>query len=291
VSRAERVNPNALQVRRLLQQSGVKARKSLGQNFLIDSSILKMIVDAAELTLADTVIEVGPGLGVLTEQLAAHAGNVISIELDDALFSYLQKKFAGKSQVTIIHEDVLKTDISQLAEKKKEYKVVANLPYSITSPVLHHFINANLKPQMMVVMVQKEVAENITAGPDDMSALAIGLRIYASSKIIGLVPAASFYPVPKVDSAVIRFDFFSKPAVEVDNIDKFLDVVRCGFRSPRKQIRNSLATGLKIDTLRAEYLLEKAKIDIQLRPQALGMEDWQRLYNVVKTEGSIPEKC
>jgi len=268
----------------LLQEAGLKARKRLGQHFLVDKRVLKSIIRAADLSPDDTVIEVGPGLGILTLELAKRAQNVIAVELDTRLAELLRQRLHSFPNLKIVEADILKVGPSDLLEGKTQYKVVANLPYYITSPVLHHFILASPRPTLMVVMLQKEVAEAIVARAGKMGLLAIALHIYSKPKIVTYVPAKSFYPRPKVDSAIVRFDMLPEPAIKAD-IDRFMTIVRAGFDSPRKQLRNSLAHGLEIKPAEAADLLHKAGIDPQRRAETLSLEEWSRLYDVVSNAG------
>lgn len=270
-----------VEVKRLLRQSGLKAKKGLGQHFLIDEKALETIVIAAELSPEDIVIEVGPGLGVLTIELARRAGKVIAVELDTKLASLLKRRLASLPNVNIVNADILKVSPTQLLGGENNYKVVANLPYYVTSPILRYFIEASPKPSLMVVMVQKEVGIAIAASPGKMSLLAISLQVYSKPKIISYVSSQSFYPPPKVDSAIVRFDLFPEPAVKIADIDGFFKVVRCGFSSPRKQLRNSLAHGLEVKPAEVGLLLEKARIEPQRRAETLSLEEWARLYEVL----------
>lgn len=271
----------SVEVKRLLRQSGLKAKKGLGQHFLIDEKALETIVIAAELSPEDIVIEVGPGLGVLTIELARRAGKVIAVELDTKLASLLKRRLASLPNVNIVNADILKVSPSQLLGGENNYKVVANLPYYVTSPILRYFVEASPKPSLMVVMVQKEVGIAIAASPGKMSLLAISLQVYSKPKIISYVSSQSFYPPPKVDSAIVRFDLFPEPAVKIADIDGFFKVVRCGFSSPRKQLRNSLAHGLEVKPAEVGLLLEKARIEPQRRAETLSLEEWARLYEVL----------
>lgn len=271
------------QVKRLLRQSGLRARKSLGQHFLIDETILKTIIEAAELSPEDTVVEVGPGLGVLTVELARRAGNVIAVELDNELASLLKHRLASHDNLRVINADILKVSPSQLLEGKSNYKVVANLPYYITSPVLRYFVEALPQPSLMVVMVQKEVGEAIVAGPGKMSLLAVSLQVYSKPEVVSYVPAQSFYPPPKVDSVILRFDLFSEPAVKVADMAGFFEVVRHGFSSPRKQLHNSLAHGLGTKPSEIAPLLKQADIDLKRRAETISLEEWAKLYEVMES--------
>ena len=267
-----------VQTRRLLRQFDLRARKGLGQHFLIDGEVLKNIIAAAELTSTDTIIEVGPGLGVLTRELAQRAGRVIAIELDNKLAALLKQTLAPFNNVTIINDDVLKLEPASLAT---DYKVVANLPYYITSPVLRHFLEAPIKPRVMILMVQKEVAEAIAARPGEMSILSVSVQLYGEPKIISDVPAGCFYPPPKVDSAIVRVDLYPQPKVAVDEED-FFELVRAGFSAPRKQLANSLAQGLGVPKSDALALLKAAGISPQRRAETLALEEWARLLKEKK---------
>ena len=276
----KKASPPSAQVGELLRQSGIRPKKRLGQHFLIDEAILDTIVVAAELSPADIVIEVGPGLGVLTAELARGAGKVIAVELDTRLASFLKRRLASLGNVDVINADILKVSPSQLLETKGDYKVVANLPYYITSPILRRFVEASPKPSLMVVMVQKEVGNAIVAGPGEMSLLAVSLQVYSKPKIVSYVPSQSFYPPPKVDSAIVRFDLLPQPAVKVADINGFFKVVKCGFTSPRKQLHNSLAQGMGVKPAEVALLLERAGIESQRRAETLSLEEWARLYEV-----------
>jgi len=276
----KKASPASVQVGKLLRQSGIRPKKRLGQHFLIDEAILDTIVVAAELSPADIVIEVGPGLGVLTAELARGAGKVIAVELDTRLASFLKRRLASLGNVDVINADILKVSPSQLLETKGDYKVVANLPYYITSPILRHFVEASPKPSLMVVMVQKEVGNAIVAGPGEMSLLAVSLQVYSKPKIVSYVPSQSFYPPPKVDSAIVRFDLLPEPVVKVADINGFFQVVKCGFTSPRKQLHNSLAQGMGVKPAEVALLLERAGIESQRRAETLSLEEWARLYEV-----------
>jgi len=270
----------SVQVGKLLRQTGIRPKKRLGQHFLVDEAILNTILVAAELSSEDIVIEIGPGLGVLTAELARRAGKVIAVELDTKLASLLKRKLASVPNVNVINADILKVSPSQLLETKGDYKVVANLPYYITSPILRHFVEASPKPSLMVVMVQKEVGNAIVAGPGEMSLLAVSLQVYSKPKIVSYVSSQSFYPPPKVDSAIVRFDLLPQPAVKVADINGFFQVVKCGFSSPRKQLHNSLAQGMGEKPAEVALLLERAGIESQRRAETLSLEEWARLYEV-----------
>jgi len=262
----------------LLRRFDLKARKRLGQHFLIDAGALQLITSAAELTPDDTVIEVGPGLGILTRELASLSGCVYAIELDDKLAATLKETLSPLPNVTIINDNVLNVDPATLLSEPKKYKVVANLPYYITSPVLRHFLEAAAKPERMIVMVQKEVAEIIAAEPGQRSLLSIGVQFYGEPRIISRVPAQSFYPAPEVDSAILRIDPHPQPVVPVTDEKSFFELVRAGFTASRKQLVNSLAQGLRLPRAEVLPLLEKAGIAPQRRAETLTVEEWVQLW-------------
>ena len=275
------------QAKSLLRQFGLKARKSLGQHFLVDEAVLNTIIEAAELSLKDTVIEVGPGLGILTNELARRAGQVIAVELDAELASLLQRRLVSLSNLLLINADILQVKLSQLLGGKSKYKVVANLPYYITSPVLRYFVEASPKPSLMVVMVQKEVGQAIVASAGNMSLLAVSLQMYSRIRIVSPVPAQSFYPQPKVDSVILRFDILPEPAVKVADIRGFFEVVKGGFSSPRKQLHNSLAHGLGMKPAEVAPFLKRAAIDTERRAETLSLEEWAKLYEVLAVSKKV----
>jgi 16S rRNA (adenine1518-N6/adenine1519-N6)-dimethyltransferase len=281
------------QTKRRLHQVDLRVKKRLGQHFLIDEDVLKLITSAAGLTSTDVIIEVGPGLGILTKELARQAGWVVAIELDSKLAVALERSLSSLDNVSIINEDILQIDPAALLQEQKtrfpqaisSYKVVANLPYYITSPILSYFVEASVKPQIMVVMVQKEVAEAIVAEPGQMSVLSISVQFYGEPRIISYVPAQCFYPVPEVDSAILQIDLYSQPAVAVTDERGFFDLVQAGFSASRKQIVNSLAQGLGLSKVEVLFLLEKSHIVPQRRAETLSVEEWAQLWGVFTQAG------
>lgn len=259
-----------------LAARGIRPKKSLGQNFLVDPTHRARIVGAADLAVDDTVLEIGPGPGVLTELIAAAAGRVIAVELDDRLITFLGERFAAQPNVTIVHGDILKIDPGALTQGKP-YKVVANLPYYITSAVIRRLLESIPAPLALVITVQREVAERMVAQPPDMSLLALGVQFYCTGRIVARVPAGAFYPVPKVDSAVVRLDRRLTPVAEDVGADQFFEVARAGFSQPRKQLRNSLASGLQIAPAGVERWLALAGIDPKRRPETLSLAEWAAL--------------
>ncbi len=271
--------------RQLLRQFGFKPKKRLGQHFLIDKAVLERILIAAKLSPGDIVIEVGPGLGILTEGLSRRGARVIAVELDSKLVALLKKRLAALPDVKIVHADILKVTPRQLLQNNlpasefvRDYKVIANLPYYITSPVLSHFLEAQSRPSEMVVMVQKEVGEAIAAAPGKMRLLSVKAQFYSKPAIISRVPAASFYPPPKVDSVILHLQVYSRPPIEVSDVASFFDIVMHGFSSPRKQLRNSLAHSLEMSPSQVASLLEQARIEAERRAETLSLEEWRELW-------------
>ena len=270
-----------------LQQFRFRAKKRLGQHFLINEDIADYILSAANLSYNDTVIEVGPGLGILTRRIAEKVSSIIAVELDPKLVDVLTKKTISLSNILIVHDDILSISPAQLLKQRpntptslNSYKVVANLPYYITSPIIRHFLASSQKPSLMVLMVQKEVGEAIVATPGEMSFLAVSTQLYSKPRIVKYVPAENFYPVPKVDSVVLCLEVNSTPLVAANDIDGFLNIVHCGFRAPRKQIHNSLALALKMPSSQILLLLKEADIDPKRRPETLNLQEWKEMYRV-----------
>ena len=269
-----------MDVRKLLQEFDIQPKKSLGQNFLVDQRALERIVEAAELGPEDIVLEIGPGLGTLTRLLAARAGRVVAVELDPRLVEVLKEVLADLSNVEIIHGDILELDpAAELIQAEGfRYKVVANLPYYITSAVLRHLLTATVKPKLMVVTVQLEVAQRITAGPGDMSLLAVSVQFYGRPRIVARIKAGAFHPSPQVDSAVVRIDLHDQPIVEVDDVDSFFEVVRAGFAQRRKQLRNALSAELALPASEVAQALARAGVSPRRRAQTLSIEEWARVW-------------
>lgn len=224
------------------------------------------------------MLEIGPGRGILTRELSKNAGRVVAVELDDALSEELTTEFADQPSITIVHADAREADIGDLVPADEPYKLVANLPYYAALPIIRRFLEANHKPSLIVVMVQREVARNMTAAPGDMSLLSVATQLYGKPRIVTSVPPRAFRPAPKVTSAVIRIDVYPQPALQLDSIDNFFTLVRAGFSAPRKQIHNCLQHGLDISRELAEQMLTQASIDPKRRPQTLSLPDWGSLY-------------
>lgn len=252
----------------------------MGQNFLIDETSLNKVVEAAELDQNDTILEIGPGMGVLTQALAKTVKKVVAIEKDPVMVSVLQETLKSYDNIELRRGDALKFPNSQLP--MTNYKVVANIPYYLTSPIIRMFLETDNPPKCMVLMIQKEVAQRICAKPPDMSLLAVSVQFYASAKIISYISKNCFWPTPKVDSAIIKITPLEtkKPASSAGrDVDAtaFFTVVKAGFSQPRKQLANNLSKALNMDRDEVNTWLMKNSIESKQRAETLSVEDWIEL--------------
>jgi 16S rRNA (adenine1518-N6/adenine1519-N6)-dimethyltransferase len=261
----------------LLRRLGIRPRKRFSQSFLIDPAMPDLIARTAELSFDDAVLEIGPGVGVLTRALASRVRQVISVEIDHDLAQRLPSLLP--SNVRVINADA--TLFAPADVFDRPYALVANLPYHVTSPVLLRYIDLVPKPFRLVVMVQREVAERICSPPGELSFLAVAIQSLYSARLVRVVPPGCFHPRPNVESAVIRLDRLDTPMVEPSERAAFLRTVDAGFRQPRKQLANSLAQGLGVDRSLAARYLESAQIALTIRAQHVGIDGWARLARVV----------
>jgi len=268
--------PTAINIPQLLRQHKLSPRKSLGQNFLIDPAALEKVIDAADIEMADEVLEIGSGLGSLTRYLAMFAARVVSVEIDRRLFNILEDVLANVKNVHLVQGDILKISPSDLMEKDG-YLVIANIPYFITSAIIRHLLEAEIKPRTMVLTIQKEVARRICAQPGDLSLLALSVQVFGKPTIAAHIPAGAFYPPPKVDSAVIRIDLYPLPLIPADQIETFFRLAKAGFGQKRKMLRRSLTTGLSLPFAQIEQLLQESMIDPTRRAETLSMDEWKLL--------------
>lgn len=276
-------------VKHICKMYNIRPTKSKGQNFLLNTAIIKQMVTTATINSNDTVLEVGPGLGVLTEELIKQAGHVFSVELDATLLDFLKLKFSGAKNFELVQGDILKINFEELIGEV-DYKVVANLPYNITSYFLRLMLNTSHRPKSMTLLLQKEVAERITAKSGDMSVLAVSVQLYGEPEIIKTVSRDDFWPSPEVDSAIIHidniatFDMVEKKLGGVSE-KKFWQYVKIGFSSRRKQLKNNLASGLRLPVVEMENTLKEANFDPKIRAQDLSVSDWillaQKLDKVI----------
>jgi len=254
------------------------AKKSLGQHWLFDEPTLQKVIEAGEVSGDDTVLEVGPGLGTLTDLLLQKAKKVIAVEADGDLIEGLKK--INNSKLQLEYADIMKYDLRVFP---KGYKVVANIPYYLTSNLLRMLLESPNPPSLAALLVQKEVAERVTAKPGQMSVLAFSVQYYAKPTVRGFVAKELFEPAPKVDSAILQIRVRSKPCFEADK-NKLFRLVKAGFGERRKQLRNSLAGGLQLTTEEISSILRAMDIDSNARAQELTMEQWQALYTSLSTQ-------
>jgi 16S rRNA (adenine1518-N6/adenine1519-N6)-dimethyltransferase len=276
----------------------LRAKKRFGQHFLSDTNILNRIVDAAEIAPEETVLEVGPGLGALTSVLVERARRVVAVEVDRDLIAGLRSRFASSPNVAIVEGDVLELSPGELLGSQhggcgehrgqteedvgEPYVVVANLPYNIAAPVLRRFLEGDVRPRRLVVMVQLEVAEAIAAKPGRMSLLSVATQVYGDVRMVMKVAPGAFSPPPKVESAVVRIDVAAQPKVDVP-LDALFRIARAGFGNPRKQLRNSLSFGLHVKQEVIDQVMARAGIDATLRPQVLSLDDWAAIARAWET--------
>ncbi|MDO8444431.1 MAG: 16S rRNA (adenine(1518)-N(6)/adenine(1519)-N(6))-dimethyltransferase RsmA [bacterium] len=301
-----------------LKQNGLYTKHALGQNFLVDREVLEKIVETAEIKPDDLVVEVGPGVGTLTTELIKKAGRVVAVEMDDRLAELMSKSeflmsnemsneespkwtfdefgfrhfirnltFGFRNSVLeVINADILKLNISELTKDNPAYKVVANIPYYITSKILQLFLTAEKKPESITLLVQKEVAERICARAGDMSILAISVQAYAEPEIVGIVKASSFFPAPKVDSAILRIKDIELRIKEVDE-KEFFHLVHIGFASKRKTLVNNLAAGLHLDKEKSLAIIKSIGLNENVRAQELSIGEWVKLVQIINLEFKI----
>lgn len=271
----------ATRTKELCRIYDIKPARSKGQNFLINDGIYQAIINAAEIKPGETVIEVGPGLGFLTAALAKQASRVLAVELDDKLAGILQIAVDSQdvTNVEVINQDILRFNPADYLSEAEEYRVVANLPYNITSIFLRTFLSSARPPQSLVLMLQKEVAERIVTTAPDMSLLSLSVQYYGTPEIIRVVPASDFWPAPAVDSAILRFSYDRpRPTAASIKADKhFFQLARIAFSAKRKMLKNNLLAGLKIELPILEKAMTQAGINPKARAEDLTLEQWRFL--------------
>ncbi|MFH1454822.1 MAG: 16S rRNA (adenine(1518)-N(6)/adenine(1519)-N(6))-dimethyltransferase RsmA [bacterium] len=267
----------------------IKAKKSLGQNFLKSKVALFAMVKAGEITSNDIVLEIGPGQGALTEKILETGAKVIAVEKDDRLIEYLKEKFIKEvenGQFTLIHGDILELDLSEIGLKNSNFKLIANIPYYITGLIFRKFLSGNIQPNKLVIMVQKEIADRIIARDEKESLLSLSVKAYGTAKKIMKVEKENFSPKPKVDSAILLIDNISKKFFEEINEEKFFEVIKLGFAHKRKMLIANLKEkfGLPVATSTAQvdkndlfHIFQDLKISEKARSEDLKLEDWKRL--------------
>jgi 16S rRNA (adenine1518-N6/adenine1519-N6)-dimethyltransferase len=268
----------------LLSYLGIRPSKGMGQNFLFDRGIVRRVVDTAGVDQDSIVIEIGPGLGVMTEELLANAEHVTAVELDRRLASHLRHLFGDRSNFTLVEANALDIDLADAIRSTSDYQVVANLPYSVASAITRHALEANKPPSKLTLMVQREVAERMTAVPPDMSILGVATQFYAEAEIAFVVPPDVFVPRPKVDSAVVQIATRDALPLPRDGIDSFFRVVNAGFRQKRKQVANSLSAELEMPKATVQQVLTRAGIDPTRRAETISVDEWARLTLAFREE-------
>ncbi|MFG6318321.1 MAG: 16S rRNA (adenine(1518)-N(6)/adenine(1519)-N(6))-dimethyltransferase RsmA [Clostridia bacterium] len=275
----------------IMNKYNITASKSLGQNFLVDSEVVYGIVDSAEVSKDDLIIEIGPGLGTLTSVLLEKAGKVVCIELDKRMVNIISDRFSLYSNFEVINEDVLKVSLNNIIEKNlkennlKQAKVVANLPYYITTPIIMKLLEDRLNLSSITVMVQKEVAERLAEKPGgkESGAITYSINYFADSEIVINVPNTSFIPAPEVNSAVIKLTLLKKPRVKVIDEPTLFKVIKIAFMQKRKTLANSLYNGKILeDKEKVEEMLEKLNIDLKIRAEKLTLEQFAQIADYVK---------
>ena len=277
---------NQQQIRDFFALNHTRPKKQLGQNFLVNPEVLKIILEAGELSDADTVIEIGAGLGCLTNVVTQHAKHVIAIEVDELLYNVLASQFSTNPRVQLLHTDILKLELNSLLSDGTRtvpttFKIIANLPYSITTPILRKLLAHHKQIHSCVLMMQKEVAERIVAGPGgkDYGALTIGVDYYAEATLIATLSPENFYPAPKVDSALLKLTMREKPKVAVEDEDLFFKVVRTAFRTRRKMLKNALVRGRFAPDEVLATAFEELGIAPQRRAETLDITEFAALAN------------
>lgn len=277
----ERDLTNVYEIRKLLSAHNMRPNKAFGQNFLIDRSVLQTIVNAAEIKSDDEILEVGAGTGVLTQELAKYAQRVVAVEIERDMLVLLKETTSKYSNVELVAGNLLSFDPAETFDQAA-YKLVANLPYYITAPTFRHFLESHNPPRLLIVMVQLEVAQRITAGPGDLSLLGISVQFYGQPRIVARVPSQAFYPAPKVDSAVLRIDVHPQAPLSLEERHRFFRVVQAGFSERRKQLHNSLTHGLHHKNEEVRSWLTMAGIDCSRRAETLSIEEWLHLWQIIE---------
>ncbi len=261
----------------ILQHYNLSPNKTYGQNFLMDETILEDMIDRADVTKKDLVMEVGPGVGNLTERLLGRAKKVISVEKDPQFINVLKSLKKQHDNFEYELGDILTIDFKKLVDK--DYKVVANIPYYITGKIVQLFLKSEHKPLSMTLLMQKEVAKNIVAKPGQLNLLAISTQLYADAEIVTIVPSHKFYPAPKVDSAVVHITLHKKLKYKIEDEKKLFRVLKACFAGKRKQLHNTLTNNLKLDKSEVDKVLQELKIEKTARPQQLTLDQWLALTN------------
>ncbi|NLJ41566.1 MAG: 16S rRNA (adenine(1518)-N(6)/adenine(1519)-N(6))-dimethyltransferase RsmA [Clostridiales bacterium] len=273
-------------IKNIIERHGFKFSKSLGQNFLIDSNIVEKIIEGANISEEDNILEIGPGIGTLTKELVTKAGKVVAVEIDRGLLPILNETLGSPSNLTIVQGDILKLDIKRLVKdyfEGQDFKVVANLPYYITTPIIMRFLEEDLPFTALTVMVQKELAQRMAASPNskEYGSLSVAVQYYTQPQLVCKVPSTVFMPRPKVDSLVITLNRLDHSPAEVKDEKLFFSIVRAAFAKRRKTLLNNLVAENLGDWDKAEItkILEEVGIDPQIRGESLGIKEYALIAN------------
>jgi 16S rRNA (adenine1518-N6/adenine1519-N6)-dimethyltransferase len=272
----------AEQLKQLLRKYNLRPNKTFGQNFLLDDFVLQDIVDASGLKSDEAVLEIGPGIATLTQRLLERAKFVLAVEKDAKFLPLLRALKKQHQNFQYETADILSFNFQTVLHDYPKYRVVANIPYYITGKIIQLFLQAKHRPQSITILVQKEVAQNIVAGPGQLNLLAISVQLHGEPKLVQIVPARAFYPAPKVDSAIVHIDLRREPRYKIADEKKLFRILRACFAGKRKQLHNTLVNNLGLEKNAVEALLQKLKIDPQIRPQQLTIAQWLELTAAIK---------
>ncbi len=274
------MNIPKISIKALISEFGIKPTKGLGQNFLVDDNALQKIIIAADISPDDEVLEIGPGFGHLTRYLAAKSKVVHAVEIDQKIIPAIRSVMKDFNNLNLVKADIMEYDLSKL-DLPQGYLVVANIPYYITSALIKKLIEHEIKPKRLVLTIQKEVGERICSKQGNHSILSLSVQVYGKPRISSVIKGTSFFPAPKVDSAVIRIDIMGDPAVNREKIPIFFRLVKAGFSQKRKMLRNTISAGMHWDKEKTEEILNNAGIDPKARAQTLSIDDWKNLTDLV----------
>ncbi len=273
--------------RRTASIPGIRPKKHLSQNFLMDDEVLESIIAAADLQQKDQILEIGAGTGILTEALVPHVQKVVAVELDQSLLPGLRKLATAHPNLVILSGDILRLGSAELLQpfSGSAYKIVANVPYHITSAIIKKFLDSPAPPTSLTLLVQAEVAERICAAPGHMSLLSLSVQLFGEPAIVAKVPATAFWPAPDVDSAVLHIDTYRKPLFPADMCKQIFTLAKAGFANRRKTLANSLSGSLRISREIVEKALQMLKIDPRMRAQELSVQQWADLTRKLDIQG------
>jgi len=261
-------------IKALFKKYNLHPSKRLGQNFLVDINVVRKVVKSANLQPEDVVVEIGPGIGILTQQIAKKAKQVVGVEKDPKMIEILRETLRDYKNIRIVNADILKINIANYLTATTNYKVVANLPYYIVSPIIRKFLRNKYPPKEMILIAQKEVAQRICSKPPKMNLLAVSIQLFSKVEIVSYISRKSFFPQPKVDAAIIKIKPSAKKPIKIAGDDLFFEIVEAGFSHPRKQLLNNLVKKLKLNREQVYMWLSKNNISPSQRAETLTVDDW-----------------